>query len=97
MKKFLLFVIGIILLPLNVFAKNDGYIQCEHIKLKNSDEVECKIYVSNMDFIITSISGSIKLDDNLELKTHEELVKFNVEVEILNDGPTTIIIDTELK
>lgn len=27
----------------------------------------------------------LNVDDNLELKTHEELVKFNVEVEILND------------
>ena len=28
----------------------------------------------------------LNVDDNLELKTHEELVKFNVEVEILNDA-----------
>lgn len=67
MKKFLLFVIGIFLLPINVFALNNGYVQCEKIKLKNNDEVKCEIYVYDMDFITTSISGQIKLDENLEL------------------------------
>ena len=67
MKKFLLLVIGIILMPSCVFASdNSVYIGCEGNKYKTNDEIKCNIYV-DVDFIVTSVSGKILLDDDLEL------------------------------
>ena len=66
-KKLLLFAL-LLIMPLNVFAKeNEVTIDCDKYILKNKEEVTCKILAKNFNFTATSISGQVKLGNNLEL------------------------------
>lgn len=83
-KKIIVFII--ILFPLNVFASNNITISCNDEILKNNQETECIILASDLNFIITSISGKVITSDNLliteslydELKWKILDKKFNV-------------------
>ena len=66
--KILLSIFLLLILPFNVFAKeNEISINCNKEILRKNDETICKIIAENLKFTTTSISGEIKLSDNLEL------------------------------
>lgn len=69
MKKILKLAIFIfITLPMNIFAlENDVAISCNMTVLKNNMETECKIEARDLKFTTTSISGKIKVSDNLTI------------------------------
>lgn len=61
-------ILSILLLPLSVSANtNKVSISCEKFLLKNNEETTCRILAENLDFTTTSISGRVKLSNNLEL------------------------------
>lgn len=67
MKKMFIFIVFILFMfPINVFAKeNSVNISCDKTEIKNNGEIECEIQASNLNFIVTSISGKIEVSDNL--------------------------------
>jgi len=67
-KKILLLTVLLLVLPLNVFAEeNEISIECNDYFLENKSETLCEIVAKNFDFIVTSISGQVKLGSNLKL------------------------------
>ena len=66
MKRILLFIVTILLLPISVYAEDISYITCDSNELKTGEETKCNIYF-DVDYIVTNVSGKIVLDDNLEL------------------------------
>lgn len=68
MKKSLLFlIISFLVLPLGVFAEERISLTCDKLEAKKNEELECQIVANDLEFILTSVTGKIKLDDNLEL------------------------------
>lgn len=69
MKKKLIFIMFVIFLfPISVFAKeNNVSISCGGTELVSNNELECEITISNLDYVVTSISGKVEVSDNLLL------------------------------
>lgn len=66
-KKILLIIVVFLMFPLVVLADEEVIITCDKLEMKNNEEIECQILVENLSFNVTSISGEIELDKNLEL------------------------------
>lgn len=67
-KKILLVLLLIFLLPMNAYAnENKVSINCDKYLLENNEETTCMIKAENFNFVTTSISGNIKLSNNLKL------------------------------
>lgn len=68
MKNKILLIVMLLLLPLNVFAKeNSILVNCDNLSLENNMEVQCEIVAENFNYSVTSISGQVKLSENLKL------------------------------
>ncbi|MBQ7136762.1 MAG: cadherin-like beta sandwich domain-containing protein [Bacilli bacterium] len=69
MKKKILFTILLLLIiaPLNVRAVNDVILSCNKTKLKANEETSCIVSVSNLNFIVTDVTGSISTGANLSI------------------------------
>lgn len=67
MKKNILFILLLILFPINTYAANDISINCNKNQLKINEETTCNLKVNNLDFIIIDVTGKVKLGDNLSL------------------------------
>ena len=66
MKKVLFVIlISIMVFPYNIFAKEKITLNCEKDSLYNNQQILCEINVGDLEYIATSISGKIKLSDNL--------------------------------
>lgn len=66
MKKKILFIFILLILPFKVDAANVS-INCNKIKLNINEETTCKLNISNLDFIITDVSGNVSVGENLTI------------------------------
>lgn len=68
MKKnlFLLFILTLVF-PLSVLAEEKVSIVCDKTEAKRNDEISCQIIAKDLEFILTSVTGKVKLDENLQL------------------------------
>jgi len=65
-KRYMLILFIVFMFPISVFAKeNDVFISCSNVEIANGDEFECEIKASNLNFVVTNITGQIEVSDNL--------------------------------
>ena len=67
MKKKFVFLAILMLLPITVLAEEKVVISCDKTTIKNNEEMNCKIEVSGLDYTVTSISGKVKVKENLKI------------------------------
>lgn len=54
--------------PIHIFALEENItISCNQSLLKNNMETECKIEAKNLNFMTTSITGQVKVSENLSI------------------------------
>jgi len=67
LKKLIITIICIFSFPLSVYAKNNVNIVCDKEELYNTEEAQCKIIADSLDYVVTSISGQVKVGNNLSI------------------------------
>jgi len=67
MKKVFVFLTVFMLLPMTVLAEEKAVISCEKTIIKNNEEMNCKIEVTNLNYIVTSVAGKVNITENLEI------------------------------